>query len=162
MNRTPKPVPRPIYFVSLLIVLCLAAQAQPRQVVAIAHRGDHLHHPENTLPAFEEAIRLGTDFIEVDVRTTADGKLVLSHDGKVDRRTNGQGDVAKMSFDEIRKLDAGIKSGPQFAGTKVPTFDEALDMARGKIGIYVDVKQASAKDLVTQIRAHGMSDHIGI
>ena len=105
---------------------------------------------------------MGADFIEVDVRTTADGKLVLSHDGKVDRRTNGQGDVSKMTFDEIRALDAGIKSGPQFAGTKVPTFDEALDLARGKIGIYVDVKQASAKDLVTHIGEHGMSDHVVI
>jgi glycerophosphoryl diester phosphodiesterase len=130
--------------------------------VAIAHRGEHLHHPENTIPAFEEAIRLSADFIEVDVRTTSDGKLVLSHDGKVDRRTNGQGDVAKMTFEEVRALDAGIKSGPQFAGTKVPTFDEALDLARGKIGIYVDVKQASAKDLVTHIGEHGMSDNVVI
>src|SRR6266568_4664962 len=148
----------------LLLLFCLLTPAagETRRVVAISHRGEHLHHPENTLPAFEEAIRLGTDFIEVDVRTTADGKLVLSHDGKVDRRTNGQGDVAKMSFDEIRKLDAGIKSGPQFAGTKVPTFDEALDLARGKIGIYVDVKQASAKDLVTHIDGHGMTDHVVI
>ena len=162
MNRTWKPPSFPRYCVWLLFVLCLAAQAQPRQVVAIAHRGEHLHHPENTLPAFQEAIRLGADFIEVDVRTTADGKLVLSHDGKVDRRTNGQGDVAKITFDEIRALDAGIKSGPEFAGTKVPTFDEALDLARGKIGIYVDVKQASAKDLVTHIGEHGMSDHVVI
>src|SRR5438067_4161319 len=133
-------VPRAICFLLALVLLCLSAQAQPRRVVAIAHRGEHLHHPENTIPAFQEAIRLGADFIEVDVRTTADGKLVLSHDGKVDRRTNGQGDVAKMTFDEVRALDAGIKSGPQFARTKVPTFDEALDLARGKIGIYVDVK----------------------
>ena len=148
-----------IFGVSLLFV---AAQAQPRRVVAIAHRGEHLIHPENTIPAFEEAIRLGADFIEVDVRTTADGKLVLSHDGKVDRRTNGKGEVSKMTFDEIRALDAGMKSGPKFAGTMVPTFDEALELARGKIGIYVDVKQASAKDLVTHIDGHGMTDHVVI
>ncbi len=146
----------------LLFVLALAAQAQPRHVVAIAHRGEHLHHPENTIPAFQEAIRLGADFIEVDVRTTADGKLVLSHDGSVTRRTTGQGEIAKLTFDEVRKLDAGSKSGPEFLGTKIPTFDEALDMARGKIGIYVDVKQASAKDLVTHIEAHGMSEHVVI
>ena len=121
-----------------------------------------MHHPENTLLAYQEAIRVGADFFEVDVRTTSDGKLVLSHDGAVGRRTNGQGDIAKMTFDEVRALDAGIKSGPQFAGTKVPTFDEALDLARGKIGIYVDVKSASAKDLVTHIEEHGMSDHVVI
>jgi len=56
----------------------------------------------------------------------------------------------------------GLKSGPQFAGTKVPTFDEALELARGKIGIYVDVKQASAKDLVTHIDGHGMTDNVVI
>ncbi|MGO8926274.1 MAG: glycerophosphodiester phosphodiesterase [Limisphaerales bacterium] len=140
----------------------MAAYAQPRQVVAIAHRGEHLHHPENTLPAFQEAIRVGADYFELDVRTTADGKLVLSHDGAVGRRTNGRGDIAKMTFDEVRALDAGIKSGPEFVGTTVPTFDEALDLARGRIGVYVDVKQASAKDLVTHIEEHGMSDHVVI
>src|SRR5246500_1006729 len=99
-----------------LLLSLLPLASQPRRVVAIAHRGEHLHHPENTIPAFEEAIRLGADFIEVDVRTTSDGKLVLSHDATVDRCTNGHGEVAKMTFDEIRALDAG-------AGTKVPTFD---------------------------------------
>jgi glycerophosphoryl diester phosphodiesterase len=146
----------------LLFLLSSAAHAQSRQVVAIAHRGEHLHHAENTLPAYQEAIRAGADYFEVDVRTTADGKLVLSHDGSVARRTNGRGDIAKMTFDEVRALDAGIKSGPEFAGTKIPTFDEALDLARGKIGIYVDAKQVSAKDLVTHIEEHGMSDHVVI
>jgi glycerophosphoryl diester phosphodiesterase len=151
-----------VLFLGLLFLLSPVAQAQPRQVVAIAHRGEHLHHPENTLIAYQEAIRAGADFFEVDVRTTADGKLVLSHEGAVGRRTNGRGDIAKMTFDEVRALDAGIKSGPEFAGTKIPTFDEALDLARGKIGIYVDVKEASAKDLVTHIEEHGMSDHVVI
>jgi glycerophosphoryl diester phosphodiesterase len=139
-----------------------AAQAQSRKVVAISHRGEHLHHPENTIPAFEEAIRVGADFFELDVQTTSDGKLVLSHDSKVDRRTNGQGEISKMTFDEVRALDAGSKSGAEFAGTKVPTFDEALELARGKIGIYVDVKHASPKDVVSHIEAHGMVDHVVI
>ena len=146
----------------LLLRLSPAAYAQSRQVVAISHRGEHLHHPENTLLAFQAAIDAGADYFELDVRTTSDGKLVLSHDGSVSRRTNGQGDIGKMTFDEVRALDAGIKSGPEFAGTKVPTFDEALDLARGKSGIYVDVKSASAKDLVTHIEEHGMADHVVI
>jgi glycerophosphoryl diester phosphodiesterase len=146
----------------LLSLLSTMAQAQPRQVVAISHRGEHLLHPENTLVAYQEAIRVGADYFEVDVRTTADGQLVLSHEGAVGRRTNGRGDIAKMTFTEVRALDAGIKSGPEFAGTRIPTFDEALDLARGKIGVYVDVKEASAKDLVTHIEEHGMSDHVVI
>jgi len=153
---------RAIHLLLPLMLLCLGGQAQTRQVVAIAHRGEHLHHPENTIPAFQEAIRVGADFIEVDVRTTSDGKLVLSHDGSVERRTTSKGEISKMTFEEVRALDAGSKSGPEFAGTKVPTFDEALELARGKIGIYVDVKQASAKDLVTHIDGHGMTDHVVI
>src|SRR6266700_5324242 len=93
-----------------LVLFLLPAAAQTRHVVAISHRGEHLRRPENTIPAFEEAIRVGADFIEVDVRTTSDGKLVLSHDGNVDRRTNSKGEVSKMTFDEVRALDAGIKS----------------------------------------------------
>jgi glycerophosphoryl diester phosphodiesterase len=148
------------------LILCLwmavTCLAQTRTVAVISHRGEHLHHPENTMPAFEESVRAGADYIEVDVRTTSDGKLVLMHDRQVDRTTNGTGDVAKMTFEEIRALDAGIKYDQQFAGTKVPTFDEALDYARGKIKIYVDVKQVSAKDLVDHIVSHGMKDNVVI
>jgi glycerophosphoryl diester phosphodiesterase len=165
MNSTPArfhSISLRLFFIFCFCWFGFAAEAQSRRVVAIAHRGEHLIHPENTLPAFEEAIRLGADFIEVDVRTTADGKLVLVHDGKVNRCTNGKGEVSKMTFQEIRALDAGIKSGQKFAGTKIPTFEEALDLARGKIGIYLDVKQASAKDIVSHIDRHGMTDHVVI
>lgn len=146
----------------LIFILVALATGQSRRVVAIAHRGEHLQHPENTIPAFEEAVRVGADFIEVDVRTTADGKLVLSHDVTVDRCTNGQGKISEMTFDQVQALDAGIKTGPQFSGVRIPTFDQALDLARGRIGIYVDVKNASAQDLVSHIDSHGMSGHVVI
>ncbi|HEX3878852.1 MAG TPA: glycerophosphodiester phosphodiesterase family protein [Bryobacteraceae bacterium] len=146
----------------LALVLFLPLGAQSRRVVAISHRGEHLQRPENTLPAFQEAIRVGADFIEVDVQTTSDGKLVLSHDATVDRCTNGKGRVADMTFEQVEALDAGIKKGPDYAGVKVPTFDQVLDLARGKIGIYVDVKNATAQDLVTHIDGHGMTDHVVI
>ena len=147
---------------SLALVIAASAAGQHARVVAIAHRGEHLHHPENTIPAFEEAIRLGADFIEVDVQTTADGKLVLSHDATVSRCTNGQGRISEMTFEQLKALDAGVKSGPEFAGTRIPTFDQVLDLARGKIGIYVDVKNASAADLVSHIDGHGMTDKVVI
>lgn len=147
-----------------LVVLWAATplNAQSKTVVAISHRGEHIRHPENTLPAFAEAVRVGADYIEVDVRTTSDGRLVLMHDSTVDRTTNGHGEVAKMSFDEIRALDAGVRKGSTFAGTKVPTFDEALEFARGKINVYVDVKQVSARELVDHIVSHGMDEHVVI
>jgi glycerophosphoryl diester phosphodiesterase len=139
-----------------------ALSAQDRRIIVIAHRGEHLRRPENTLPAFLEAIRAGADFIEVDVRTSSDGKLVLSHDATVDRCTNGVGRVDAMTFAQLRELDAGIVKGSEFAGTRIPSFDEALELARGKIGIYVDIKQAAAQELVSHIESHDMTDHVAM
>jgi glycerophosphoryl diester phosphodiesterase len=144
----------------LLITGSILLTAQTKQVVVISHRGEHLHHPENTMPAFEAAYKAGADFIEVDIRTTADGKLVLMHDNTTDRTTGAQGEIAKMTFDEVRALDAGAKFAPEFKGTMVPTFDEALSFVEGKMGIYMDCKHASAKDLVSAVRAHQMQDHV--
>ncbi len=149
-------------FFCFVLILAGAAFCQTRRIVAISHRGEHLHHPENTIPAFEEAIRVGADFIEVDVQTSADGKLVLSHDATVDRCTNGTGKVAAMTFDRLEALDAGVKSGAEFAGTRIPTFDQVLELAHGKIGIYVDVKNASARDIAGHIGSHGMTGHVVI
>ncbi len=151
-------------FASLAMILCLVlpsgvSLAQARTVVAIAHRGEHNHHPENTIPAYQAAIKLGANFIEVDVRTTKDGKLVVMHDATVNKTTNGHGRVADMTLRQIRALDAGIKFSPRFAGTRVPTFDEVLRLARGKIGIYADVKQASAETFVNALKRYGMVPH---
>ncbi len=141
-------------------MLAATVTVTAQSIVAISHRGEHLLRPENTIPAFQEAIRVGADFFEVDVRTTADGRLVLSHDATVDRCTNGTGQVSAMTFEQIEALDAGIKRGSEYAGTKIPTFDQALDLARGKIGIYVDIKNATPQDLVSHIEDHGMADHV--
>jgi glycerophosphoryl diester phosphodiesterase len=145
----------------LAFVLGVSAMAQHR-VVAIAHRGEHLQRPENTMPAFEEAIRVGADFIEVDVQTTADGHLVIMHDATLDRTTNGHGRVDAMTLAQVQSLDAGAKKSAGYAATKVPAFDQVLDLARGKIGVYVDVKNAAAADLVAHIERHQMSEHVVI
>ena len=133
-----------------------------QRIVVISHRGEHLHHPENTLPAYQAAIDAGADYFEVDVRTTSDGKLVLMHDNTVDRMTGAKGPIKNMTFDQVRALDAGAKFSPRFAGTKVPTFDEALALARGKIGVYVDTKDADPQVLVDAIVSHDMQDHVVI
>ena len=137
-------------FITLILALissCIAAD----KVVAIAHRGEHLHHPENTLAAYRAAIEAGADFIEVDVRTTADGKLVLVHNATVDATTNGTGAVKTMTFEQIRALDAH--------GEQVPSFEEALQLARGKIGVYVDSKQVSAAAVIAALEKYEMLDN---
>lgn len=93
-----------------------------------AHRGCMDTHPENTLPAFEEAVRLGAQMIEFDIQLTKDSMMVIMHDETVDRTTNGTGKVSALTFDQIRTLDAGVKKGEVFKGTQVPTFEETLRM----------------------------------
>src|SRR5271156_4618615 len=99
-------------YAALLFAFCTifrATASAAGPVVVIAHRGEHRAHPENTLPAFQAAIEAGADFFELDVRTTSDGRLILMHDAKVDRTTNGSGTVREMTFEQIRMLDAGVK-----------------------------------------------------
>jgi glycerophosphoryl diester phosphodiesterase len=136
------------------------AWGQTASVAAISHRGEHLRHPENTLVAFRTALELGADYYEIDIRTTSDGRLVLMHDGAVDRTTDGHGEVAKMTFAEIRALDAGIKRGAEFAGTRVPTLDEAMDAAGASAGIYLDCKSVTPQALVDAIDRHKLSERV--
>lgn len=130
------------------------------QITVISHRGEHLAHPENTIPAFQAAVDAGADYFELDVRTTSDGKLILMHDGTVNRTTNGTGRVREMTFAQIRALDAGVKFDSKFAGTQVPTFEEALNFAHGKIGVYLDCKEISPADLVASVERAGMLDKV--
>ncbi|HRQ89458.1 MAG TPA: glycerophosphodiester phosphodiesterase family protein [Bacteroidia bacterium] len=133
MNPPPPPLPTRRSF------LATAAAALPAFVFAetfptlparglCAHRGAMTSHPENTLEAFAEAIRLGAAMIEFDVQLTRDGAMVLMHDATVDRTTDGTGKVSELTLAEIRKLDAGSKKAPEFAGVRVPTFSETLAM----------------------------------
>ena len=105
-----------------------------------AHRGDQGAAPENTIPAFIAAAKAGAQQIEFDVQLTKDGKLVIMHDLTVDRTTNGVGAVKDLTFDEIRKLDAGSKKDPMYAGVQVPTFEEALDCLPRNIWINIHIK----------------------
>lgn len=91
-----------------------------------AHRGALDSHPENTLPAFEEAIRLGAHMIEFDIQISKDSALVIMHDETVDRTTNGKGEVANLTLAEIKQLDAGVKKSARFSGVRVPVFEEVL------------------------------------
>ena len=112
------------------------------------------------MPAFEAAYNAGADYFEADIRTTSDGKLVLMHDSTAERTAGVKEDISRMTFEQVRALDVGKKFAPEFAGTQVPTFDEALAFAEGKMGIYMDCKNASAKDLVDAVRRHHMENHV--
>ncbi|MEH7082609.1 glycerophosphodiester phosphodiesterase family protein [Neobacillus drentensis] len=111
-----------------------------RQMDTVAHRGASGYAPENTIAAFDKGVDMKADYIEIDVQRSKDGKLVIIHDTKVDRTTDGTGYVKDLTFDQIRSLDAGSWKGEQFKGEKIPTFDEILDRYHGKIGILIELK----------------------
>ena len=91
-----------------------------------AHRGSKGTHPENTLASFKEAVRVGSDGIELDVHLTKDGHLVVIHDETVDRTTNATGEIRNLTLAEIKELDAGSWFHNKYAGEKIPTLAEVL------------------------------------
>src|SRR5687768_13336705 len=108
----------------------------------IAHRGASAVAPENTLPAFSEAIRAGADAIEFDVRLTADGSVVVMHDDDVSRTTDGDGFVSKLSLAQVRSLNAAARH-PSWGGTEqVPTLEEVLAVVAGHVPVVIELKGA--------------------
>ncbi|MDA7520954.1 glycerophosphodiester phosphodiesterase family protein [Verrucomicrobia bacterium] len=115
-------------------------------VRVVAHRGGALlGPPENTLPAIEKAIEVGADLIEVDIRQTSDGHLVLMHDETVDRTTNGRGRVDRLTLGEIRAL--AIKHEGKGI-IRVPTLKEALGIMKGRIDPDLDYKEGDVSKLI--------------
>ena len=113
------------------------SQALP---LIIAHRGDLSTAPENTLPAFQRAWDAGADGVELDVRVTRDGKLVVFHDRTLERTSNGRGPVSNFTLTEIRSLDVGSWFGPAFKGETAPTLDEVFESLPHDYLINVEMK----------------------
>jgi glycerophosphoryl diester phosphodiesterase len=97
-----------------------------KKVTVVGHRGASGYAPENTVASFEHALGLGVKAVEFDVRITADGVPVVLHDSTLDRTTNGKGPVAEHTWLDLLQLDAGSWKHPRFAGTRIPSLQEAL------------------------------------
>jgi glycerophosphoryl diester phosphodiesterase len=109
--------------------------------ILIAHRGGSLEAPENTIASFRHAIELGMRYVELDVQMTRDGELVVIHDETVDRTTDGHGPVGNYTLEELRKLDAGSQFDRKFAGEKIPTLREVLELCTAAgVGVVVEIK----------------------
>lgn len=135
----------------------------PKQggVYVVAHRGAHQGIPENSLAAYRKAIELGADFVEIDLRTTSDGQFVSIHNSTVDAYVKGKtGQVKQMTLAELKALDIGERVGPEWKGTRIPTFEEILKLCKGKTGIYLDLKDGDVEELVKIIKQHGMEREI--
>ncbi|MFA6449333.1 MAG: glycerophosphodiester phosphodiesterase family protein [bacterium] len=152
---------------TLLLLACFAVSAQAadiftpregRRVLVVAHRGANKFAPANTIPATEKAIEMKLDFVEIDVRTTKDGRLVIMHNSTVDGTTDGKGAVRDLTLEEIKKLDAGVRVSPNFKGVRVPTIEEYFAAAQGKINTYLDWKDAEPATLAAAIEKAGAVD----
>ena len=126
----------------------------------VCHRGASYLAPENTLEAARICIDQGFDWVEIDVRTTADGCLVVVHDATVDRTTDGSGAVSGMSCEEIRRLDAGSWFSHKYAGAHVPLLGEMLDFVRDRAGLYIEIKKAEPEHVLHEVSARHMLDQV--
>jgi glycerophosphoryl diester phosphodiesterase len=134
-------------------------------ILNIAHRGFSAEYPENTLLSFEKALELGVTWLELDLQVTSDEHLVVMHDGRVDRTTDGSGLVSEKTLEEVLLLDAGIWRGDAFKETRVPTFDQVLEAFGSRAMIVVELKfesQEAIPAVLDAIASTGQRDRIVI
>ncbi len=129
------------------------AAAFPTVPIVVAHRGNSSEAPENTRAAVRSAILAGADAVEIDVYSTLDGELILSHDNTVNRCTNGTGDVKYSQSEYLRSLDAGYSKqfSTKFAGEKMPFLREVLEEIKGKVTLVIEIKQIGIEEKVLQL-----------
>lgn len=143
-----------VLITTILLILALPQHSRGATPLIVAHRGLLKVAPENTLANFRACLELRLGF-EFDVQRTKDGHLVCMHDSTVNRTTDGSGKVSNLSLAEIRKLDAGSWFDSQFAGERVPTIDEVLELVsryrQHEILIAVDFKDADVEQDVVRL-----------
>ncbi len=152
-------------FLALIILLTGLGNYTPNPVpvlrhkfVVIAHRGDHIIYPENSLEAYREAIKNEADYIEIDLRTTKDSQLVSMHDGTVNRMTNAKGAVSSFTLNELKQLTLKGKDSTRIY--RIPTFAEILKLAKNKINIYLDFKAADPAVAYKMIKEYHMEKQV--
>lgn len=136
-----------------------------RKPTITCHRGYSAVAPENTLPAFQAAIDLGADCVELDVQMTADGVVMVSHDPSLKRCTGVDRRICDMSYEEVRRLDAGSFFSPEYAGTQIPTLQEVIDLCKGRIRLNIEIKDnAKTPELEAEtarlILENGITDEV--
>ncbi|GEL04595.1 glycerophosphodiester phosphodiesterase family protein [Rummeliibacillus stabekisii] len=114
----------------------------------LAHRGASSMAPEHTLAAYNKAVDLGTDYIEIDLRMTKDDRLIAIHDNTVNRTTNGKGDVRSLTLKEIKELDAGSWFDKKYSKERVPTIEEIFDKYGDKTNYYIETRLVDHKTLM--------------
>jgi glycerophosphoryl diester phosphodiesterase len=144
---------------------CPALQAIPlpvthHQLVIIAHRGSHINVPENTLAAYEAAIKEGADYVEIDLRTTKDGYPVIMHDESVTKMTGRKELIKDLSYSEIKDLKIKPVREKDITTYRIPDFASVLNLCKGRINIYLDFKDADVAKTYKLIKEAGMQNNV--
>lgn len=126
----------------------------------VSHRGDHTHAPENTLAAYSNAMASGADYVEIDLRTSADSQLVIMHDGSVNRMTDDSGLVKDMTWAKLHSLSVRDKAHPDWGEQEIPLFAQVLDLCKDQIYIYLDFKSADPAAAWKEIVKRGMEKQV--
>ena len=132
----------------------------------IAHRGDSAYAPENTLSAFQQAAVKGADAVEFDVKLTSDRQVIVLHDQKVDRTTNGKGDIRALPFAAVKELDAGVQYPGKFPGEKIPSLEEVFETVGRKLFLNIELTNYSSPndELVSKVtdlvNRHGLQGRV--
>ena len=134
----------------------------------VAHRGASALAPENTIAAFDRAVEVEADVLELDLHLSRDGELVVIHDDTLDRTTDGHGPVNERSLEELKRLDAGRWFGEGFAGQRIPMLDEVLDRYARKVPLALEIKAGSTffpgieEKVVSALRQHAAIDQAAV
>ena len=121
-------------------------------VKIMGHRGAKAYEPENTLRSIRRALELGVHAVEIDIHLSRDGRLVVIHDATVDRTTNGKGRVADLTWEELRRLDAGL-------GEAVPSLEEVTALVHGRAHLFIELKDRQAVEpLAAFFKTHNLFD----
>lgn len=147
----------PISFLFLILILA-NCEKRPNAIQIVAHRGANEYAPENTLAAARLCVDWELDYVEIDVRASKDSVLYLLHDHKVDRTTNGTGEIAALMAAEIDTLDAGSWFNAKFAGERIPRLEPYLKWIKGKAKIFFDVKGGDLKEVIELVNQTGLED----
>ncbi len=130
------------------------AQKKTHLMTVNAHRGYNKEHPENTILAYTKAIELGAEYIELDVRRSKDGVLIISHDEDLKRSANLEKSVHDLNLEELKQVDLGQDQ-------TIPTLEEVLQLCKGKIGIHVEIKEIGlCEHIASLITRYSMEDEV--
>jgi len=137
--------------------------------IVIAHRGASAYAPENTMAAFEKAVEMEAEMIELDVLLSKDGVPVVFHDAKLNKKSDGKGLLSDYTLTELKRLDVGSWFSEEFTGTRIPTLEEALKYAAGKISVNIEIKTEAVAEnknggveqkSIELVRQYGMEEHV--